>query len=118
MEETSFNTFNEKQKLPNEKTVMILGILSYIGCCCTNGILGMILAGIGLYLAKKDEKLLAENPEVYTAGSLNTWKIVNLISLIISAIFVVYLIYLLASGKYDDMQMQYMEMLQNMQKGQ
>lgn len=107
----------EKQKLPNEQTVMILGILSFIGCCCTNGILGAVLAGVGLYLAKKDEKLLMENPDNYLPGSLNTWKTVNLVSLIISAIFVLYLVYLLATGKYDEMQSQYMDMIKGMQNG-
>lgn len=47
----------EKQKLPNEQAVMILGLLSFIGCCCTNGILGVILSGTGLYLANKSEQL-------------------------------------------------------------
>lgn len=107
----------EKQKLPNEQVVMILGLLSYIGCCCTNGILGVVLSGIGIYLANKDEKLLAENPDSYLPGSLKTWKIINLVSLIISALFVIYLIYLLATGKYDEMQSEYMEMLEELQKG-
>ena len=107
----------EKQKLPNEQVVMILGILSYIGCCCTNGILGAVLSGIGIYLANKDEKLLAENPETYLPGSLKTWKTINLVSLIISIIFIIYLAYLLISGKYDEMQLQYMEMLEELQKG-
>lgn len=107
----------EKQKLPNEQVVMILGILSYIGCCCTNGILGIVLSGIGIYLANKDEKLLAENPEAYLPGSLKTWKTINLVSLIISVIFVIYLAYLLISGKYDEMQLQYMEMIEDLQKG-
>lgn len=107
----------EKQKLPNEQVVMILGILSYIGCCCTNGILGIVLSGIGIYLANKDEKLLAENPETYLPGSLKTWKTINLVSLIISIIFIIYFAYLLISGKYDEMQLQYMEMIEDLQKG-
>jgi hypothetical protein len=55
----------EKQKLPNEQAVMILGLLSFIGCCCTSGILGVILSGIGLYLANKSEKMYKQNPEQY-----------------------------------------------------
>jgi len=108
----------EKQKLPNQQAVMILGILSYIGCCCSNGIVGVLLSGIGIYLANKDEKLLAENPESYLPGSLKTWKIINIVSLVISSLFVLTLIFLVATGKYDDMQEQYMQMLQEMQKGQ
>ncbi|ESU18566.1 hypothetical protein FCR2A7T_28630 [Flavobacterium cauense R2A-7] len=107
----------EKQKLPNQQAVMILGILSYIGCCCSNGIVGVLLSGIGIYLANKDEKLLAENPENYLPGSLKTWKIINIVSLVISSLFVFILIYLVATGKYDEMQEQYIQMLEEMQKG-
>lgn len=105
----------EKQKLPNGQAVMILGLLSFIGCCCTNGILGLVLSGVGLYLANQSEKLYQANPEQYDLGSLNTWKTVNIVSLAISAVFVIYLVYLLATGKYSEMQEQYMEMLNQMQ---
>ena len=93
----------EKQKLPNEQAVMILGLLSFIGCCCSSGILGVILSGIGLYLANKSEKMYIQNPELYNKGSLNTWKIVNIVSLAISAVFVIYFIYLIVTGQYDEM---------------
>ena len=108
----------EKQKLPNQQAVMILGILSYIGCCCSNGIIGVLLSGIGIYLANKDEKLLAENPENYLPGSLKTWKTINIVNLVVSSLFVLILIYLVATGKYDEMQEQYIRMLEEMQKGQ
>jgi hypothetical protein len=108
----------EKQKLPNEQAVMILGLLSFIGCCCTNGILGVILSGTGLYLANKSEQLYKQNPEQYKLGSLNTWKIVNIVSLAISAVFVIWLVYLLATGKYDEMNEQYLQMIEELQRGQ
>lgn len=105
----------EKQKLPNQTAIMILGITSFIGCCCTNGVLGLILAGIGLHLAKKDEKMYAENPDIYDLGSLKTWKTINIISLVISAIFVLYLIYLLATGKFAESMDQYEELMNQLQ---
>lgn len=105
----------EKQKLPNEQAVMILGLVSFIGCCCTNGVLGLVLSGIGLYLAKQSEKLLQENPGQYSLGSLNTWKIVNIVSFAISAVFVIYLIYLLASGKYEESNERMKELLEQLQ---
>lgn len=105
----------EKQKLPNEQAVMILGILSFIGCCCTNGVLGLVLSGIGLYLANQSEKLYQANPDQYNLGSLNTWKIVNIVSFAISAVFVIYLIYLLASGKYAESNERVLEMLEQFQ---
>ncbi|MCD8519001.1 MAG: hypothetical protein LRY32_05545 [Flavobacterium sp.] len=48
----------EKQKLPNEQAVMILGLISFIGCCCTNGFLGLLLSGLGIYFANKSEKII------------------------------------------------------------
>ncbi|GGD32967.1 CCC motif membrane protein [Flavobacterium orientale] len=105
----------EKQKLPNQTAIIILGLTSFVGCCCTNGVLGVILAYIGLHLAKKDEKLYAENPEVYDIGSLSTWKTVNLISLIISALFVVWLIYALATGGFNESMEQYQKIIEQLQ---
>lgn len=105
----------EKNNLPNEKAVMILGILAYIGCCCTSGFGGVLLSGIGLYLAKKDEKLLSENPEAYNLGSLNTWKTVNLIALILSGLSVIYTIYSYATGQAQAQQEQLMELINNIQ---
>ena len=106
----------EKQKLPNEKAVMILGLLSFVGCCCTSGVLGMILSGIGLYLAKKDEKLLTESPDEYTLGSMNTWKIICIVSLVLSVLALVYAIYMKVTGKDVDQQEQLMEMIKGFQK--
>ncbi len=106
----------EKQKLPNQTAVIVLGITSFVGCCCTNGILGAVLALIGLNLAKKDEKLYAENPDLYEIGSLRTWKTINLISLIISAIFVLWLIYALATGSFAESMDQYRELLEELKK--
>jgi hypothetical protein len=104
----------EKQKLPNETAVMILGLTSFIGCCCSSGILGVILSGVGLYLAKKSEQLYMQNPETYNKGSLNAWKIVNMVSLGISAVFVIYLIYLIATGQYDEMNERNMEIFNDL----
>ena len=62
----------EKQKLPNANAVLILGILSLLGCCCY-GILGVILGVVALILAKKDMELYRAQPELYSNYSnLNT----------------------------------------------
>ena len=106
----------EKQKLPNEKAVMILGLTSFVGCCCTSGILGVILSGLGLYLAKKSEATYNENPENYELGSLNTWKIVNIVALVLSLIALGYSIYMKVTGKDIEQQQQLMEMLEQFKK--
>lgn len=105
----------EKQKLPNEQAVMILGLLSFIGCCCTSGALGVILSGIGVYLAGKDEKLLLENPDSFNAGNSNTWKIVNYVSLGLSVCVLMYAIYMRVTGKDAEQQEQIMELLKQLQ---
>ena len=106
----------EKQKLPNEQAVMILGLISFIGCCCTNGFLGLLLSGLGIYFANKSEKLLISNPDEFLPGNMKTWKIVNIVSFAISAIFVLLYIYLKVTGKDVELQEQYLEMLEELQK--
>jgi len=107
----------EKQKLPNATASLILAILSLIGCCCTSGIGGIILSGIALFLVKKDEKTYAEDPDKYDNFSqVKTAKIIAIISLVLSVIIVGIYIYLVATGQYDEMMQQYMEMLEEMQQ--
>ena len=77
-----------KQKLPSEQVIIILGLISQIGYSCTNGFLGLFLSVIGIYLANKSEKLLITNLEGFLHGNMKTWKIVNILSFAISAIFV------------------------------
>ncbi len=79
-----------QQKLPNATAVLILGITAFVGCLCTNGLMGLVLAIIGLYLAGKDEKLYRLNPEMYSDyGNLKAGKILSLISLIMSVLYLI-----------------------------
>ena len=102
----------EKQKLPNEQVIMILGIVSYIGCCCTSGFGGLVLSGIGLFLAKKATETYNQNPELYSIQSVNTWKIVNLVAFILSILVVIYYIYMKVTGKDIEQQQQLEELLE------
>lgn len=109
----------EKQKLPNAMISLILGILSFIGCCCTSGFGGVILSGIALFLAKKDEKKYAENPELYeNFGQVKTAKLIAIIGLVLSAIVTLYVVYLMTTGQYGEMMEQYQKMLEEMQQQQ
>ncbi len=102
----------EKQKLPNEQVIMILGIVSYIGCCCTSGFGGLILSGIGLFLAKKATETYNQNPDLYSIQAVNTWKIVNLVAFILSVLVVIYYIYMKVTGKDIEQQRQLEELLE------
>jgi len=109
----------EQQKLPNATISLVLGIISFIGCCCTNGVGGLVLSGIALFLAKKDEKTYEENPDLYSNFSqVKTAKIIAIIGLVLSGIIVSILIYLLATGQYSEMTDRWTEMLEEIRRNQ
>ena len=86
----------EKRNLPNATAVLVLGILSIITCCCGWGI-GVVLGIIALVLANKDQKLYAENPELYlNYNNLTIGRIVSIIGLVLSAITLLINIYFYA----------------------
>jgi len=99
-----------QQKLPNATTALVLGIISFIACCCSMGIGGFIFSGIAFYLVKKDTKLYAENPSAYSNYSqLNTAKIIAIIGLALAALSFLWSIYNIWSiGGWDA----YMEQMQ------
>ena len=109
----------EKQKLPNATISLILGILSFIGCCCTSGFGGLLLAGIALFLTNKDEKVYAQNPDLYENFSqVKTAKVIAIIGLVLSIITVGLFIYLQATGQYDEMMQEYMRIMEEAQQNQ
>ena len=80
--------------LPNATAVLVLGIISIVGCICY-GIPGTICGIIALVLAKKDLKLYAENPNAYTPGSysnLKAGKVCGIVGLCLSAIYILIII--------------------------
>ncbi len=91
-------TTNQQTPLPNATTVLVLGILSILGCCFY-GIPGLIMGIIAMVLASKDTKLNSANPEAYTAGSLSNLKagkICAIIGIVFSAIYLVFFVVLIA----------------------
>jgi hypothetical protein len=75
-----------KIDLPNATTVLVLGIISIVGCCCY-GIVGVICGIIALVLAKSATTLYVSEPGKYTESSyknLNTGKTCAWIGLILS----------------------------------
>ena len=70
----------DQQKLPNVTISIVLGIVSFLCCCFSAGLGGIIFSGIALFLTRKDEKLYKENPEGYSNFSqLKTAKIIAII---------------------------------------
>lgn len=82
----------EREKLPNAMAVLILGILSIVTCCCYG--LGGVLGIVALVLAKKDLAIYQENPERYSGyQNLNTGRILSIIGIVLSVIYLAWIIY-------------------------
>ena len=81
----------EKQKLPNATAVLVLGILSILGCCFY--FVGIIFSIIALVMAKKDMALYAINPDAYdNYSNLKTGRTLAIIGLIINIVTILMVI--------------------------
>jgi len=81
----------EKQKLPNATAVLVLGILSILGCCFYA--VGIIFSIIALVMAKKDMAMYALNPEGYdNYGNLKTGRILAIIGLILNVLSIIIIV--------------------------
>lgn len=77
----------EKQKLPNATAVLVLGILSILGTCCYG--FGIVFSIVALILFTIDVKKYKANPDLYSNYSnLNVGRILSIISLILSILFI------------------------------
>jgi len=75
-------------ELPNATVVLVLGIVSIVGCCCW-GIVGIVCGIIALALAKTATELYVSTPGKYTEKSysnVNTGKTCAWIGLILSVL--------------------------------
>lgn len=93
----------EQQKLPNATLILVFGILSIVGCCFYG--IGIILGIVALVLATKATKLYAENPEGYTGiQNVKTGKILSIIGIILSAIYLLLIIWAISTFGWESMQ--------------
>lgn len=84
----------EQQKLPNVTTAIVLAIISYVCCCFSAGLGGIIMSGIALFLTSKDEKLYKQSPEDYSNFSqLKTAKTLAIIGLVLGVLTLIWVIY-------------------------
>jgi hypothetical protein len=86
---------NQTQRpLPNGTAVLVLGIVSIVGCFCY-GIAGIVCGIIAVVLSSKDLRLYAADPSLYTTSSfsnLKSGRICGIIGLSLSAAYLVFLI--------------------------
>lgn len=84
----------EQQKLPNVTIALVLGIVSFLCCCFSSGVGGIIMSGIAYFLVRKDEKTYMANPEDYNNFSqLKTAKIIAIIGLVLGVLSLFWTIY-------------------------
>ncbi len=100
MENQQQNIFNDgpQQNLPNATAVLVLGIISIVGCFCY-GVVGIVCGIIALVLAKKDNRMYLVNPAMYRASSysnLKAGRVCAIIGLILSAIYLLLCIVVIA----------------------
>ena len=93
---------NQTQRpLPNATAVLVLGIVSIVGCFCY-GIAGIVCGIIAVVLSGKDLKLYNADPTLYTPNSLSNLKsgrICAIIGLSLSAAYLIFLIiYIMTVG--------------------
>ena len=80
----------EQQKLPNATISLVLGLISFICCCFSAGIGGLLFSGIAFFLVRKDEKMYRENPELYSNyGQLKTAKVIAIIGLVLALVAII-----------------------------
>lgn len=102
----------EKPNLPNSTLILVFGILSILTCCCW-GILGLIFGIIALIMAKKAKEIYMAEPDLYSGyNNVKTGRILAIIGIVLSAIYLVINIVLVILYGWDGMQEMMMESIQ------
>lgn len=98
------NSFGENQfggpshpvSIPNSTAVLVLGIVSFVGCFCY-GVPGIVLGIIGLVLSNKARAEYNAAPDRYTEASLknlNAGRICAIVGLVLSVLATIgYIVY-------------------------
>ena len=77
----------ERQTLPNATLILVFGILSILTCCCW-GIPGLILGIVAVIMAKKAKQIYLAEPELYDGyGNVKTGRILAIIGIVLSSIY-------------------------------
>ncbi|BAO77101.1 CCC motif membrane protein [Winogradskyella sp. PG-2] len=94
----------EKQQIPNGTLVLVMGILSILGCCCY-GAPGLIFGIVAVVLAGKATKIYKAAPEDYTGfGNVKAGKIMGIIGIVLSLLMTIYMIWLFTYFGWETMQ--------------
>lgn len=84
----------QPQQLPNSTAVLVLGIISIVGCFCY-GLAGLICGIIALVLSSKATQLYNANPNQYAVSSFNNMKAGKICAIIGTSLSAAYIIFLI-----------------------
>ncbi|WP_353778409.1 CCC motif membrane protein [Winogradskyella sp. 3972H.M.0a.05] len=91
----------EKQTLPNSTLILVMGILSIVGCCCY-GLPGLICGIVAVILGQKATNLYKEAPENYSGyENVKAGRIMGIIGLILSVLFMIYILWVISMIGWD-----------------
>ncbi|MBT8273229.1 MAG: DUF4190 domain-containing protein [Bacteroidia bacterium] len=94
----------EKQTLPNSTLVLIMGILSLIGCCCY-GLPGLIFGIIAVVVGNKATSTYKLAPENYTGyENVKAGKIMGIIGIVLSLIAVLVVLWAISVIGWEALQ--------------
>jgi hypothetical protein len=94
----------EKQQIPNGTLVLVMGILSIVGCCCY-GLPGLIFGIVAVILAGKATNIYKEAPENYSGfGNVKAGKIMGIIGIVLSILMVLFYVWLVATFGWEALQ--------------
>ncbi|MFH4965609.1 CCC motif membrane protein [Gaetbulibacter sp. M235] len=94
----------EKQTLPNSTLILVMGILSIVGCCCY-GLPGLIFSVIAIVLSSKPTKLYKASPDEYNGyGNVKAGKIMGIIGLVLSILFILFIVWIISFFGWETLQ--------------
>ena len=94
----------EQQQLPNATLILVMGILSILGCCCY-GLPGIIMGIVAIVLGTKATKLYKLAPENYTGfGNVQAGKIMGIIGIVLSIFYIGYLAWIVSYFGWETLQ--------------
>ena len=91
----------EKQTLPNSTLVLVMGILSIVGCCCY-GLPGLICGIVAVVLGNKATNLYKQAPEEYLGfENVKAGKIMGIIGIVLSVLAMIYILWVISMIGWD-----------------
>jgi uncharacterized membrane protein len=94
----------EKQKLPNSTLILVMGILSLVGCCCY-GLPGLIFGIVAIVLGHKATNIYKMAPDEYSGyENVNAGKIMGIIGVVLSILATVFILWLIITFGWEAMQ--------------